>query len=272
MRMKADLLITTYNRPSALEVVFLSLLRQTVMPQQIIVADDGSGLETAKLIEKYQSIFKVKLIHAWQEDLGFRAAESRNNGLSYVKSPYVIMVDGDMVLGKNFVEDHLHFAQKGSFLQGGRVMLTKSKTDELLKVINAKLTFRYFEKGVEERLEKKISAFRSLFLARLTQRELTNKRKVRSCNMSFFMEDVIRVNGFNNDFVGWGREDSEFVERLLHSGIKGRLMKFTLLAYHLYHKEESRASLPANDQLLEHTIKTKLIRCENGLSKFSKKL
>ncbi len=268
--MKADLLITTYNRPEALEAVFMSIGRQTVMPHKIIVADDGSGAETATLIKKYQSIFDMELVHAWQEDQGFRAAESRNNGLAHVESPYVIIIDGDMLLGKYFIQDHLYFAERGHFIQGGRVMLTEEKTRELLQVLDAKRTFQYLEKGVESRLEKKITAFRSILLAALTQQKLVNKRKVRSCNMSFFMEDILRVNGFNNEFVGWGREDSEFVERLNNAGVQGKLLKFTLLAYHLYHKEETRASLPQNDELLNKTIATKLVRCEDGLSKFLK--
>ena len=86
--------------------------------------------------------------------------------------------------------------------------------------------------------------------------------------MSFFYKDIIAVNGFNNKFVGWGREDSEFVERLIHNGIQGKLVKFVALGYHLYHKEESRKALPENDHLLHVTIENKLTWCDDGLSKY----
>ncbi len=266
--MTVDLLITTYNRPDALEAVLVSVLQQTQLPQQVIVADDGSGEATAAIIRHYQALFPVELLHAWQEDSGFRAAASRNRGLALVKSSYVIIIDGDMLLDPHFIADHLYFAQPGQFIQGGRTMLTEEKTKALLAHPEQPQAFRFLEPGVEFRLEKKLTAFRSLNLAKWTLKELRNKRKVRSCNMSFYMEDVRKVNGFNNEFVGWGREDSEFVERLNHAGVKGNLLKFAALGYHLYHKEETRAALPQNDKLLQETIDQRLVACNHGLADF----
>lgn len=267
--MNSDLIITTYNRPDALEAVLVSLLDQTVLPVQVIIADDGSTNDTSELIEKYKNILTVKLIHSWHEDIGFRAAESRNRALSFVKSDYVIIVDGDMVLEKHFIEDHLRFAEEGYFLQGGRVLMTSKLSDRILENSSVKFNVGPLTSGIESRIEKKITAFRSPFLGRFFAKKLKNKNKVRSCNMSFFYNDIISINGFNNKFVGWGREDSEFVERLIHSGIEGKLLKFVALGYHLYHKEESRNSLPENDHLLKDTIENKLTWCDDGLSKFT---
>lgn len=266
--MNADLIITTYNRPDALEAVLLSILAQTVLPFQVIVADDGSGIATRDLIHKYQNIFPIQLIHSWQEDDGFRAAESRNKALSFVKSEYVIMIDGDMILENHFIEDHLSFSQEGCFIQGGRLLMTKRKTDLILKNSNIAPKLNILTTGIESRLEKRLTAFRSKFLANLFVKNLSDKRKVRSCNMSFFYKDVLAINGFNNMFVGWGREDSEFVERLFNIGVRGNIVKFVALGYHLYHKEEPKNSLPENDELLKYTIDNKLTRCEDGLSKF----
>lgn len=266
--MEVDLLITTYNRVDALEAVLVSLIDQTVQPSQVIIADDGSDTDTRDLVEKYKKLLKTDLIHAWHEDLGFRAAETRNRALSKVKAEYVIIIDGDMLLEKHFIEDHLRFAKKGCFIQGGRVLLTEKRTQEILSKPGHKVHLTPFTPGIESRFEKKITAFRSVFLANITIKELNNKTKVRSCNMSFYYKDILAVNGFNNKFVGWGREDSEFVERLLNNGLVGRLIKFTALGYHLYHKEEPRSSLPENDNLLNYTIKNNLTWCEDGLSKF----
>lgn len=266
--MKADLIITTYNRPDALEVVLISVMNQTSMPHQVIIADDGSSLETKLLIEKYQLIFPIKLVHSWHEDDGFRAAESRNLALSHVTSEYVIIIDGDIVLDTYFIEDHINYAQEGCFLQGGRILMTKSKTEEILRNPEAKFKTSIFSSGLESRLEKRLTAFRSNFLAKLVFKNLDNKNKVRSCNMSFYFKDVIKVNGFNNKFIGWGREDSEFVERLMNAGVNGKLIKFVALGYHLYHPEEPKSSLPKNDELLKKTIEEKLIFCEDGLLKF----
>ncbi len=266
--MKADLIITTYNRPDALEAVLISVMQQTMLPGQVIVADDGSTDSTRQLIKQYQERFPTRLLHSWQADDGFRAAQSRNRALAQVDSAYVIMIDGDMILERHFVEDHIRHAREGCFLQAGRILLTESKTKEILKDPARSFIPNIFDSGIESRLEKRLTAFRAVWLATLWKKELKNRGKVRSCNMSFFMEDIKRVNGFNNTFVGWGREDSEFVARLLNAGVKGILIKFVALGYHLYHKEEPRAALTQNDEILRMTINSKSVYCTDGLSKF----
>ncbi|NGM63276.1 glycosyltransferase [Sphingobacterium sp. SGG-5] len=266
--MKADLIITTYNRPDALEAVLVSVIHQTVMPNRVIIADDGSTGFTKDLIQRYQEIFPTRLLYEWQENEGFRAAQSRNRALAQVEAEYVIIIDGDMVLEKHFVEDHITYARKGCFLQGGRILLTERKTQEVLQEPGHLFAPSIFDKGLESRIEKQLTAFRSTWLARLWGKELKDRNKIRSCNMSFYMTDIKRVNGFNNAFIGWGREDSEFVARLINSGIKGVIIKFVALGYHLYHQEENRAALDRNDELLRRAIENKLTYCADGLSKF----
>ncbi|MDR2285812.1 MAG: glycosyltransferase family 2 protein [Sphingobacterium sp.] len=266
--MNTDLIITTYNRPDALEAVLVSVMNQTVLPCQVIVADDGSGSETRTLITRYQMIFPIPLVHSWRPDDGFRAAEARNRALSKVISKYVILIDGDMVLHRSFISDHLRHAEKGRFLQGGRVMMTEEMTKLVLAEPSQEFSPKLISSGLESRLEKRLTAFRSRVLAYFFSKELKNKDKVRSCNMSFFFDDARKVNGFNNDFVGWGREDSEFVERLSNSGVRGKLLRFVAIAYHLYHFEATRDALPINDAILNKTKANKLIYCKNGLSEF----
>lgn len=267
--MKVSLLITTYNRPDALEMVLNSIEYQVRKPDQVIVADDGSDDRTASVIQKFQRKWQIPLVHSWHEDHGFRLAESRNKGLALIDTEYVIMIDGDMILDKCFVNDHVVNATTGFFLQGGRCLLTAEYTQRLLKSPQVYPDFGYMKKGIESRLEKRLTAFRAPWLTKIWKKEIKYSHKaIRGCNMSFFMEDVKAVNGFNNDMIGWGREDSEFVERLFNQGIKRHNIKFSALAYHLYHIESSRVSLPENDQILHFAIDHKLKRCANGLNKF----
>lgn len=267
--MKVSLLITTYNRPDALEAVLSSLEYQILKPAQVIVADDGSDHRTLSVVQKFQRKWSIPLLHSWHEDNGFRLAESRNRGLALVKSDYVIMIDGDMILDKHFIEDHLSNAQKGFFLQGGRCLLTPKFTQMILKSPGTYPDLQYMKKGIESRFEKRLTAFRAPWLTKLWKKDIKyNHKAIRGCNMSFFMDDIIAVNGFNNDMVGWGREDSEFVERLFNHGVKRYNIKFSALAYHLYHIESSRISLPENDRILQFAIDNKLNSCSNGLNKF----
>ena len=85
-------------------------------------------------------------------------------------------------------------------------------------------------------------------------------------NMGLFKKDVTAVNGFNHDFTGWGREDSEFVIRLFRYGLKRKENPFKAICYHLWHPENSRNNLGKNDIILEKAIASKVYFCDSGLN------
>lgn len=269
-RLAVSLIITTYNRPDALEAVLCSVLAQRVLPQEVIVADDGSGDETRAVIERYRDGFPVPLRHSWRPDNGFRLAESRNRALAQANGEYIVIIDGDMLLHPEFIADHKYAAKKGLFVQGSRVILTPEKTAELLAAPAHYRRLKWYEKGLETRWEKRLSSCRLPWLSsRILRRETQDhSRGIRGCNMAFFREDALKINGFNNEFVGWGREDSEFVVRFFNGGGKRANLKFAAVAYHLYHPEAERAALPENDRQLAAAQEQKLVWCENGVDRF----
>ena len=257
--MTCALVITTYNWKEALHLVLLSTLNQSVLPNEIIIADDGSREDTKELINAFKLQTDIEIIHSWQRDEGFRAALSRNRAISQVKSEYVILIDGDMILHREFIKEHLQFAREGFFIQGSRVLLGKSISKTLLDTKNIKISF--WQKDITNRLH----ALHSNFLATLFLRSSMEHRGIKTCNLSFFKKDCYLVNGFNNDFIGWGREDSEFVARLYHNGIQRLNLKFHAIAYHIWHNENSRKSLEKNDLLLQETLNSSLKSCANGI-------
>ena len=260
-----SLIITTYNRPDALQKVLHSILTQTVLPQEILIADDGSTNETAQVITQFAKKSPIPVRHVWQEDDGFRLAQSRNRALAVAQGNYIVMLDGDMLLEKHFIADHIQAACKGTFIQGSRVLLTAEKTAELLHQSEKNERINWFDKGIQKRL----SAIRCSIASRMIwNKKSQNFRALKGCNMGFFRQDALNVNGFNNDFIGWGREDSEFVARLYHTGLVRRNLKFSGLAYHLWHHEAERTALPENNTILQNTLARKLIRCENGVDDF----
>ena len=113
--MDCSLIITTYNWEKALELVILSSIRQSYLPVEIIVADDGSTDDTRKLIKSFCNKSPIPIIHSWQKDKGFRAAKSRNKAISKAIGDYIILIDGDMILHKDFVRDHCSFSKPGYF-------------------------------------------------------------------------------------------------------------------------------------------------------------
>ncbi len=262
--MKVSLIITTYNWKEALELVLFSVKNQSVLPDEVIIADDGSKDDTKELIEKVKINFPTSLIHSWQEDEGFQAAKSRNKAIAKAKYEYIILIDGDMILHKDFIKDHIIFAKKGTYIQGSRTILSKEKS---LKTLNAKnILFNVFQKGIKN----KFNCLRCIFLAKLFNRYNKKTRGIKTCNMSFFKADCFIANGFNEDFIGWGREDSEFVQRLYNNDTLRQNLKFACVSFHIYHNESSRNMLEVNDKILQDTIDKKLKYCENGINKYLK--
>ncbi len=262
--MKITLVITTYNSPDSLFLVIKSIRNLTIFPDEIIVADDGSKNETRELIAAINHEFEMNIIHSWQQDNGFRAARSRNNAIFKSSGDYIILIDGDVILHPNFVKDHIDNAEEGFFIQGSRVLLDKNQTKKALsrKIVN----FSFFDSGLKNRK----NSINSKLLSSIFSTKKNHLDGVKTCNMSFYKKDCINVNGFNNDFEGWGREDSEFVVRLINSGINRKNVRFNAIQFHLWHNENSRMLLSQNDAILELAITSQSQWCQNGINAIGK--
>ena len=262
--MKLSLIITTYNSPKFLKLVLDSVRRQVMLPDEVVIADDGSGDDTRKLIDEERLTFPVPLLHVWQEDKGFRAAKSRNNGIKVSSGDYIVFIDGDILLDRRFIRDHHFFACKNRFVQGRRVHLSESRTREIVDSMKVP-SLNFFSRGVSL---NRIHLIHSGFF-----RDLYGKKKktqkgesLISANIGVWKEDLLRVNGFNEEFIGWGREDSELGVRMMNAGIKIRFLKFAAIGIHLYH-QENRFFNERAQELLDKAIETKMTWCDRGLVK-----
>ena len=148
-RPRSTLIVTTFNWPAALDLTLKSIARQTVAPDEVIVADDGSGPETAQVVERWKERVAAPVEHLWQPHEGFRLARSRNRAIAAATGDYLIIVDGDMVLHRHFVADHLDAARPGSFIQGVR-LLTEAETAARM-LSEGGLDLHVFSKGIRRR-------------------------------------------------------------------------------------------------------------------------
>jgi glycosyltransferase involved in cell wall biosynthesis len=260
--MDISLIITTYNWKEALELSLHSCLNQIKKPMEIIVADDGSNPDTGEVIRRIAENASVPVIHSWQQDRGFRLSTSRNKAIARAQGEYIILIDGDIILEKHFVHDHTRFAQPGFFIQGTRVLLNRHLSRKILE--QKKMSGSFCSKGVENRK----NCLRSNILANLFSFQSKGRSGVRTCNFAFWREDALGVNGFNEEFVGWGREDSEFTARLLNKGLVRRNVKFNALVYHLFHPISDRSHLEKNDRLLKETVLQKRCWCQKGVDQY----
>lgn len=261
-RISTTLLISTYNWPEALRLVLKSVRHQTVMPDEVIIADDGSDERTRIVIDDFRKDFKTELKHIWHKDKGFRKSKILNRAVAAATSEYIIQVDGDCFLHPYFIEDHIDNADRDRYLYGTRVRIKESAVPGVLA--SEDLQIHFFKRGIKKRPRNiRIPVISGLFK---TQPEISPK--FRGCNTSYWREDFIAVNGYNENLEGWGREDSELMIRMHNLGLQAKRLKFNGIVYHLDHHENDRGRFELNDKIQEETIKGKLTTCESGVSKY----
>ncbi|CAM4262399.1 Glycosyl transferase family 2 [Pedobacter westerhofensis] len=254
------ILISTYNWPQALSLVLAGIARQTRMPDEIVIADDGSRDDTKLLIEEFKRQHKLSVKHIWHEDKGFRKSLILNKAVQNIDSSYILEIDGDIIIDPHFVSDHLKAAQQGYFVQGSRAMITEEKAKEILD--SGEINFSVFSSGLHSRF----NALRFPLLSRIIMLFPSNPFHIKACNIAFWKSDYIKINGYDNRFEGWGGEDYEFAARLLHSGIKRKRLKLAALGYHIFHKDNSRNNTLPNDSIYRKTIAEKLSYTAQGFT------
>jgi glycosyltransferase involved in cell wall biosynthesis len=262
---RSSLIVTTYDWPAALDLVLESALGQRVPPDEVLVADDGSDDRTARLVRDFAGRFRARGVtaqHVWHPHRGFRAAEIRNRALAMARGDYILLVDGDCILHPAFTHTHLAFARPGALVQGTRALLSERRSARALS--GRHTTFHPFQAGISNR----VNAFSASWLSRVVPSSRDPLSGVRSCNMGFWRADAVRVNGFDERFVGWGREDSDFVARMTQAGVSRRKLKFGGIVYHLWHPERPRDALPVNDALLASARQRGASRAVEGMDKY----
>src|SRR5690349_4398794 len=128
-----SVIVTTYNRPDALEAVLAALAQQTDRGFEVVVADDGSCPATGALVEDLRlRLGGLSLRHVWQPHRGFRAAEIRNRAILASQGEYCIFLDGDCIAPSTFISSHRRLAEPSWFVTGNRVLLSRATTDAVL--------------------------------------------------------------------------------------------------------------------------------------------
>jgi len=254
------LIISTYEWPEALDRVLASVAAQSCPPTEVIVADDGSGAATAAVVHRWSERASFPVVHAWQEDRGFRLSRVRNLAIRQSTADYLIILDGDEVLHRHFVRDHLRALRPKEVLRGSRAVLSPQRSAEVLA--NGRVP-RWWERGVV----KRAAAFRFPFLASLLRN--WRPRGTEGFYLACWRADAIHVNGFEERCEGWGSEDADFVMRLKHAGIVKKRLRFSAVMYHLHHAPASRAETPRNHAIYEETVAARRVRAVRGLAEMS---
>jgi len=268
--MKIAVIPAVYNRPDALAALLEGYLAQDDANFEIVIADDGSGEESKRVIESYQPRADFRIGRVWQPNQGYRAATIRNKAVAASNADYFIYTDGDCIPRPDFVSSHRRFAEPGWFLAGNRVLLSEAFTNETL-VRNLPIhRWRFGQwavrcaKGDINRLQPLISLPDGPF------RKLQPHRwyGCKTCNLSVWRDDLLRVNGMDEVYAGWGLEDSDLVIRLLRAGVRHKTARFAAPLFHLWHRERDTSRLADNQKRLDVILRSDRVIAEQGINQY----
>lgn len=261
--MHVSVILSTYNRAGYLELSLLGYMRQTHRDFEIVIADDGSTDGTHGLIERYQKLAPFPIRHVWQENKGRRKAKILNKAIKQARYDYLIFSDGDCIPKGDFIEAHVRNFQGGYFLGGGHIRLTKD--------YSATLPPESVSQGVYEQ------ALTPEHLWGLRWKQWKNqfymligkKRRPKfiGLNISVDKQSVFEINGFDENYEGWGQEDSDLRERLKRLGLRPRSILTQAIVFHLYHEPHPTKAQRPN---LSYSRRPDIpVRCVNGLEKLA---
>lgn len=258
--MKISLVITTYNWKEALLTTLNSVDRQSTPPDEIIIGDDGSRPDTRDVIQAFAKNSNIPVNHVWQEDEGFQLARIRNRSIAAAKHEYIVCIDGDQVLHPKFIADHKKLAAQGHCFFPRRVYMNATLSEKYLAGRTSKP--KWYAGGITP-------WSRALRIKpMLYTNEAAFKKRLKGSNMSFWRDDVIKVNGFDEAFNGWGSEDLEFAIRMMNSGVAPTVAKHTAVLFHIDHEDASRDQSAENAAMFEKAKTEKRQRCDIGISQY----
>ncbi|MBS1505165.1 MAG: glycosyltransferase [Bacteroidetes bacterium] len=237
-QLKISLIILAKCKRDSLELVLLSIMRQSVLPDEVIITLARPSEETLQLIASFQSIFPVALHAKYTQTAEQPVAQA----IEQAKNEYLIFVDGDVVLHKNFIKSHKCNAWKGRFLQGSSVHLYPRKTESLIKEKKTKVSFN--DSGIGNRLR----AIESNILSLLFSSYKKGFKKGRPLNLSCWKEDIDAVLVPGRDQV----DIADLFVKLEALDIRRKNLIFSGIGYHLYHPE---AGTQASDHITPAFVK-----------------
>lgn len=255
--------ISTYNAPDFLRLVLDGYRQQTDLDFSIYIADDGSTQETKALIETMATDYPVGIHHIWQKDQGFRKARIHNRAILKIKEPYTLLTDGDCIPLPGLIETHKKFAHQNHLISGSRILLSKSWTQSLCEQHSFQ-TKRPLGWWLTQKIKGNINRLIPLKMRPFLTRPTEKLEGIRGCHLSCSTEALHRINGFDESFEGWGREDSDLTARLLHLGLKRCNLRGAPVL-HLWHQEFSRSRLEQNDIMLQACLNEQRIEAAAGL-------
>lgn len=263
---QVSVIISTYQRPNHLRrsLLSLALQRGVGVPFEIVVTDDGSQDHTPEVVHRFSESVDIPVRFVTHEHHGFHAARCRNHGVSASRGAYLIFFDGDCIFPPDHLGQHLRARRPGMARTGDSYRLDQATAE---RIDEAAIRSAAFVDWVPRRELSRMRRrwFRELFYTSIRHRQ---KPKVMAGNLAVWRDDFERINGFDEQFVGWGCEDDDLGDRLRKVGIRIAPIFGYSQGYHLWHPiDASRPTKWRDGGNVEYLSRPdKPARCVVGLS------
>ena len=264
---RLSVVVTTYNNPRGLRLVLAGLLRQTLQDFELLVADDGSGPETAATVEEAAVRARFPVRHVWHPDEGFRKCTISNKAILQADGDYLVFFDGDCIPGRHCLDIHVRAARRDSYLAGGAVYLDQSLSDRLtVSDVNSGRLDRPGLWWARVNKRRRLLARHLPLIRDVMNRRVPREPSWRGGNSSAWAEHMRAVGGFDERFT-YGFEDADFGHRLQALGVHGRSIRYSNPVMHVEHSRPyaDHQQLARNRRLYEENRAVRLIRTPFGI-------
>ncbi|MBW1669180.1 MAG: glycosyltransferase [Deltaproteobacteria bacterium] len=235
---------------------------------EIIVADDGSSEVTVMQLKELIGNYPFPVKYVSQPRYGFRVAAARNNGVRYAQGEYLIFLDSDFLVFPDTIKQHLSLAKPKRFVAAHCKYLTEEQTRIFFR---SNVSSRLIENLYKESSNREIIKQHRRFIKRTILMRLhlagPDKQSLGG-HFSIYRKDFEYINGYDENFVGWGGEDEDLGIRLIKAGIYGRSAILHARALHLWHPRElGDKHWKEGPNIRYFKRKDVPFFCENGLKK-----
>jgi len=261
--MNISVILNTCNRSRFLELSLLALMNQTYKDFEVIIADDGSTDTTPDVIRQAKVTAPFPITHIWQNRDGHGRTLILNKGITAAQCDYIFFTDCDVLAPPDLLRTHWTHRSPNRFLLGGMIRMSMQYSESLgLEDVAAGRFLEQMTRDEMRRLRRRRrKANFQLFLRR------RRKPHINATNMSMSKTALLQVNGFDENYRGWGNADGDLRERLKMAGYSPKVIYDEAIVFHLYHEPDPTASLRLNREYSKR--RNIAMRCLNGIEKIS---
>jgi len=217
-------------------MVLLAIRRQTVLPAEVLVADDGSSGETREALSAIARSLPFRLVHVRQPHEDFRLARSRNNAIHNSGGDLIAFLDQDTLPHRNWLESYVAHLSPGRVCTGYVLRLGEDAARNLTAAVVDAGEFETWHGSSEfsrlDALQRKYSWYT---LLRRLGLGIKGRPAIAFGNAAICRSDLVRVNGFDEEYIGWGQEDDDLGWRLYFAGVRPVPLVNRALVSHIWH-------------------------------------